>query len=85
MNLLSERIKYETDLAESRENRRVCYLTVMLMTSPFWEDPFFTVIAASFEEFLQSKETDFTVYDFDRVTKIFPKAKTFFDKGRFQK
>lgn len=85
MNLFAERTKYETDLTESQENRRVCYLTVMLMTSPLWEDPFFTVSAPSLEEFLQSKETDFTVYDFDRLTSIFPKAKTFFKNGRFQK
>ena len=85
MNLFAERTKYETEIAESRENRRVCYLTVMLMTSPLWEDPFFTVKAASLEEFLQSKEQDFTVYDFDRLKSIFPKSKTFFDKGRFLK
>lgn len=85
VNLFDEREKYEADVSESRQNRRTCYLAVMITANPLNEDPFFRLDVQSLDDLLKKTESDFLISDFDQLIQLFPRAKDFFKPSKFLK
>lgn len=81
VNLFEEREKYEADISESRQNRRTCYIIVMLIMGDTLEVVFKNDISSA----LQSNEGNFFLEHFDQLIQLFPRSKDFFNRSRFLK
>lgn len=86
MNLFSERDVYETRVEESKEDRRRCYIVVMLCmdeTVYHFTDNVESIYVLDFDGIFGCSENNFFEEHFDNLLKIFPNAKNVLDRNKF--